>query len=133
MTALAVHPEHRQGDLLLADGARVFTCTKTVQEGARTAMLIVPHLFRLDVRSHADSFDVDVRNIGRASLRSGLRDRRERLGRAFDGTVMKIIEFAIASGAPGVGPITVTLALPSTDRGDAFPCTAMAVQRTAES
>ena len=127
MTALAVHPEHRQGDVLLADGARLFTCTKTLRNEARTAMLLVPYLFRLDVRSHDDSFDIRLRNLSAGRLESTLGRHAERAGVAFDGTVLKITEFDATAVDAGVGPIRISVCLPALQRGYEFPCTALAV------
>lgn len=127
MTAVAVHPEHRQGDVLLGDGARLFTCTKTLRNEARTAMLVVPHLFRLDVRSHDDSFEVKIRNLGRGRIESNLGRHVERGGRAFDGSLIKITEFQATAVEAGVGPIRFTVCLPAIQRVYEFPCTVLAI------
>jgi hypothetical protein len=127
MSALAVHPEHRQGDVLLADGARLFTCTKTLHNEARAPMLLVPHLFRLDVCSHDDSFEVKLRNLTGGRIESTLGRHVERAGVAFDGSPLKITEFTVTAVDAGIGPIVVSVCLPAIARGYEFPCTAMAI------
>lgn len=127
MTLTLVHPEHRQGDVQLADGARLFTCTKTLRNDARTTMLLVPFLFRLDVRSHDDSFGIKLRNLSGGRLESTLGRHIERAAAAYDGSIMKITEFTATAVDAGVGPIALSVCLPATERVYEFPCTAMAV------
>ena len=128
MTAATfVHPEHRQGDIELVDGGRLFTCTKTLRNEARAAMLLVPFVFRLDVRSHDDSFDIRLRNLSRGRLESTLGQHQERAATAYDGSVMKITEFTATMADLGIGPIAFSVCLPAMERVYEFPCTAMAV------
>ena len=127
MSLTALHPEHRQGDVVLADGARMFTCTKMLHNEARTAMLLVPHLFRLDVRSHDDSFDIKLRNLTKGRLESTLGRHVERAAVDFDGNPLKITEFVATAPDVGVGPITISVCLPAVERVYEFPCTAIAL------
>jgi hypothetical protein len=122
-----LHPAHRQGDVELLDGDRLFTCTKTLWSGARTTMLLVPYLFRLDVRSHDDSFDLRVRNLSPGRLESTLGRHRERSARSYDGALMKITDFSVTAVDTGLGPISISVSLPAIERVYDFPCTAIAV------
>ena len=127
METPVVHPDHRQGDIVLQNGARVLTCTKTLRDGARTAMLHVPGLFRIDVTSHDDSFTIDVRNLSGRPLDSGLDKMVHHTGRAFDGTPLKVSTLPVTASAIDTDPIEVTVALPANGRNHEFSCTAMAV------
>ena len=123
----SLHPEHVQGDVVLADGARLLTCTKVLRNHARAAMLFVPGLFRLDVHSQDDSFAVDVRPLGEIRLQSSLGRHIERAGRAVDGTPLKITEFVVRAPDSDLGPIQITVSLPAVARVYEFPCTALAL------
>src|SRR3712207_1895351 len=84
--AYTVDPEHRQGDIVLADGARLLTCTKRLYEGSRTAMIFLQGLFRLDVEGHADGVRLHVRSLTRAPMDGGPETATLRAALTFDGT-----------------------------------------------
>lgn len=123
---LGLHPEHRQGETVLPDGARVLTCTKLVREDARTTMLMLPGQFRVDVTSQADSLGIALRVLSGRRHEGGPSGRR-REARAADGTLLVVSEFVFV--LDGLGEVRVTISLPSRDRGIEAPCTAMALIR----
>jgi hypothetical protein len=123
-----LHPEHRQGDIVLGDGARVFTCTKQLREGARTAMLLVPGLLRVDVTGRGDEFEIRTRNLTGGALSSDLGETvTHRRASSFEGVEQVVSEFSFAPAAGPVGQVRVSITRPAADRGERFPCTAIAI------
>jgi hypothetical protein len=47
----------------LAAGGLALSCAKSVEEGARAALLLAPGLFRVDVSPREDTLKVQVRNL----------------------------------------------------------------------
>lgn len=47
----------------LADGGLVLSASRTIEEGARAALLLAPGWFRLDVTPHDDTIKLHVRNL----------------------------------------------------------------------
>ena len=127
------HPEHRQGDVVLGDGARLFTCTKNVLDGSRTSMLLVKGLFRLDVLGRGEDFTISLRNISGGELEGGpSKTMQHRVATSFEGAEQHVSEFSFAPPSGPVGSVRVTISRPA-QRGERFPCTAVAiVQRRAE-
>jgi len=125
------HREHRQGDVQLADGSRLFTCTKNLLDGSRTSMLLVRGLFRLDVEGRGEDFRISVRNLTQQPMLGGPEAITNRITASFEGDEHHISEFEMRPTAGPVGSVRVTITRPA-DRGERFPCTAMAiVQRRA--
>src|SRR5687767_1383083 len=125
--AYRFHPDHRQGDIVLADGARLFTCTKNVIDGSRTPMLLVEGLFRLDVEGSGDDVRLFLRNISGAQLSGGPEAATHRRTRSFSGVEQVVTEFPIVPSGGPVGEVRVSITRPAADRGERFPCTAIAI------
>ena len=127
-----IHPEHRQGDVPLGDG-RLFTCTKRLRDGHRTSMLFVGGLFRVDVTGRGDEVEIRMRNLSGKPISGGVEETIEHTrALAFDGTEQIVSRFVFQPLEGPVGEVRVTIVRPAGDRGDRFPCTAMAtVQRRA--
>jgi hypothetical protein len=114
-----------QGDLVLADGGRLLATTKVLHDGARAAMLLLPGVFRVDVHSHEDSFEILVRNLSGAALDGGLDAMRHRAATGLDGVAQKVSEFVVTP--EDVGPVRVVVTLPASARTHAYTCTAIAL------
>ena len=126
------HREHRQGDVELADGSRLFTCTKNVIDGSRTSMLLVRGLFRLDVEGRDQDFRIAVRNLTQQPMQGGPEAMTHRVTTTFEGYEQHISEFEMRPTGGPVGSVRVTIARPADRDGERFTCTAMAiVQRAA--
>ena len=67
--ARAGAPAHGQLASALAHGGLAVSCHKLVEDGARTQMLHVPGLFRLDVRPVQDTLQVTTRTLHDAPAR----------------------------------------------------------------
>lgn len=52
-----------QQEVLLADGRRLVSSVRVVEDGARAVLLLEPHRFRVDATPAADMFRVTVRNL----------------------------------------------------------------------
>jgi hypothetical protein len=67
--ARSMAPDHGQLATALAYGGLAVSCHKLVEDGARTQMLHVPGLFRLDVRPVQDTLQVTTRTLHEAPAR----------------------------------------------------------------
>ena len=67
--AAATAAAHGQLASALVDGGLAISCHKLVEDGARTQILHVPGLFRLDVRPVEDTLQVSTRSLHRAPTR----------------------------------------------------------------
>jgi hypothetical protein len=61
--AAAVQPRHDQLASALPEGGLALSCHKLVEDGARTQMLHLPGVFRLDVRPVEDTLQVTTRSL----------------------------------------------------------------------
>jgi hypothetical protein len=52
----------------LPDGGLALSSAKDVEEGARTALILAPGLFRLDVTPREDTLKLQVRSLGAPSV-----------------------------------------------------------------
>jgi hypothetical protein len=117
------HPEHRQGDIVLADGSRLFTCTKNLRDGSRTPMLLLPGLFRVDVEGDGDVVRILMRDFTAGKLRGGPSDAAHATSQSFDGTEQVVSQFTVEPADGPVGAVRVMVTRPAADRGERFPCT----------
>ena len=122
-----LHPEHRQGDLPLADGSRLFTCTKRLRVDARTSVLFVRGLFRLDVIARGDSLELKLRNLSGRPLSGGPAQARTRRVESFEGEPQILSEFDLDpdTGLAGKARVSVAYAVDPVD--GRVPCTAVAI------
>jgi hypothetical protein len=67
--ARATAERHGQLASALAHGGLAVSCHKLVEDGARTQLLHVPGLFRLDVRPVEDTLHVTTRSLAAAPMR----------------------------------------------------------------
>jgi hypothetical protein len=67
--ARATAVEHGQIASALAHGGLAISCHKLVEDGARTQLLHVPGLFRLDVRPVQDTLHVTTRSLTASPMR----------------------------------------------------------------
>jgi hypothetical protein len=122
---------HGQGDLTLSDGSRLFTCTKQVLNGSRTAMLLIPKLLRIDVLSDGDSMNVLMRSFSSDPLTGGPDAMQHRRAQTFEGADQIVSEFVVEPTAGPVGSVDVMIGFPG-ERGERFTCTLAATMRRRE-
>jgi hypothetical protein len=119
------HSEHRQGDVALADGSRLFSCTKILRQSTRTSMLLVKGLGRIDVVSEGEAFTVLLRPLG-TELRGGPETMHNRPAKSIEGRDEVVSDFWFEPTEGPVGRVSVSVTRPR-ERGERFPCTLIAV------
>jgi len=125
--AFVLDPEHRQGDLVLTDGARLVSCTKNVRAGTRTSMLFLRGLMRIDVLASSDEFEIALRPLTSAyTFRGGPPDATHRRTQSFEGEDHIVSDFVVDIADSPVAPVRVSISRPA-ERGERFPVTAVAV------
>jgi hypothetical protein len=124
-----MHPGHRQGDVLLGDGSRMLTCTKHLRRGARTAMLQLPGLMRVDVVAHDDAYAIRLRKLCDQRLVGGLSTMTRRESATLDGGEQRVSAFHVEPSEGDVRRVDVLVTLPANAVGDEVPCTAVAFVR----
>lgn len=105
-------------------GQRTLTCTRQLQRGARTAMLLMPGLLRVDVIAYDDSYAIRLRKLCAQRLAGGLSTISHR-----DEGAQRVSAFHVEPSEGDIGRIEVSVTLPANSVGDEVPCAAVAVLR----
>jgi hypothetical protein len=129
--AFQLSSRHRQGDLVLSDGSRLFTCTKEVLLGSRTPMLLIPQLLRIDVLAEGTNMRVVMRSFTTHPLSGGPDGMTHRRAKSFDGADQVVTEFVVEPAGGPVGSVDVMIGWPP-DLGERFLCTMAATMRRRE-
>ena len=124
-----MHPGHRQGEVVLGDGSRMVTCTKALRRGARTAMLQLPELLRVDVVAHDDAYAVRLRKLCAFRLTGGLATMTTRESATLYGGEQRVSAFHVEPSEGPVRRVEVLVTLPANAVGDEVACTAVAFVR----
>ena len=115
--------------MLLADGSRMLTCTKHLRRGARTAVLQLPGLMRVDVIAHDDAYAIRLRKLTGTRLVGGLATMTTREAATLYGGEQRVSAFHVEPDEGPVRRVEVLVTLPANEPGDELPCTAVAFVR----
>ena len=102
-------------------GHRTLSCTRRLQRGARTAILQIPGLVRVDVIAYDDAYAIRLRKLCSQRLVGGLSTISTR-----DDGRQRISTFHVEPSEGDVRRIDVSVTLPANSVGDEVPCTAVA-------